>query len=71
VVAASLLVLLQTPTTALDIEFDKVTCDESLPAYVTEGNLQMTCNNGDDSRCTFGTTVAISGYSKFFRFEVN
>ena len=62
----SLLVLLSSNTkvNALDIEFDKITCDQSLPAYISEDNMQMTCNNGNDSRCTFGTTVAISGVSK-------
>jgi hypothetical protein len=60
-----LLSTLKNTVRALDIEFDKITCDQTLPAYVSDGNLQMTCNNGNDSRCSFGTTVAISGVSKW------
>jgi hypothetical protein len=64
-----LLSALSTITNALDIEFDKIICDQSLPAYVLEDNVQMTCNNGVDSRCTFGNSVVISGSSKFLEME--
>ena len=59
-----LLSSIATISTALDIEFDKIICDQNLPAYVLEDNVRMTCNNGADSRCTFGESVTISGSSK-------
>jgi hypothetical protein len=48
---------------ALDLAFDKIVCDETLPAYAFEDDLQMQCNG--DARCTFGDEALLSGKSKF------
>lgn len=49
---------------ALDLEFHSITCDDSLPAYVLQDNLRISCDGGANTRCTFGSTVQISGTSK-------
>jgi len=61
-------------TSALDIEFDKAVCDQTLPAYIYDGNLEMTCDNGMNSRCTFGSNVQISGmmtYNRLYQHVFN
>ncbi|KAG7362729.1 hypothetical protein IV203_026089 [Nitzschia inconspicua] len=50
---------------ALDIEFNRITCDQSLPAYVLQDNLKVTCNGGSNTRCTFGETVQITGTMQY------
>ena len=54
-------------TIALDIEFDSIQCDTSLPAYALDGDLQMTCDDGSSTKCSFGQDAVISGTSKFHR----
>jgi hypothetical protein len=49
---------------ALDLSFDKIVCDNTLPAYALEDGLQMQCSG--DTRCTFGDEALLSGNSKFF-----
>mmetsp|Transcript_28113 Transcript_28113/g.76272 ORF Transcript_28113/g.76272 Transcript_28113/m.76272 type:complete len:271 (+) Transcript_28113:219-1031(+) len=48
-------------TNALDIEFDRIECDEKLPAYVSFAEIQMTCDNGANTRCSFGSDVNMKG----------
>lgn len=48
---------------ALDIEFDKLVCNQSLPAYIYPDTASMTCNNGQ-TRCTLGSTINIAGTGK-------
>ena len=49
-------------TKGLDLQFNKISCDESLPAYASGGEMTVTC--GGESRCTFGDTALISGLCK-------
>jgi hypothetical protein len=49
---------------ALDIAFSKIVCNQSLPAFVLEDNVSMTCDSGQKTRCTFGSTVQITGSSR-------
>jgi hypothetical protein len=53
---------------ALDLSFEKIVCDETLPAYALEDDVHMLCNG--DNRCTFGDQTTISGNRKFVRFEL-
>ena len=53
--------------TAIDVEFDRIQCDQSLPAYAEDGDVFMTCNDGSSTRCTFGQDVMIRGICKFHR----
>jgi len=46
---------------ALDVTFDTIQCDESLPAFALTDNVQMTCNDGESTRCSFGQDVLITG----------
>mmetsp|Transcript_11125 Transcript_11125/g.26735 ORF Transcript_11125/g.26735 Transcript_11125/m.26735 type:complete len:272 (-) Transcript_11125:109-924(-) len=46
---------------ALDIVLGSVKCDESLPVYAFPEDVQMTCNNGESNRCSFGQDVLIEG----------
>lgn len=46
---------------ALDIAFDRLQCDESLPVYATSGDIVMTCNDGSSNRCSFGQQANIRG----------
>jgi len=46
---------------ALDVAFDTIQCDESLPAFALADNVQMTCNDGESTRCSFGQDVLITG----------
>jgi hypothetical protein len=48
----------------LDISFDKIQCDQSLPAYASTDDVRMTCNDGEDTRCSFGQDVMIRGTRK-------
>lgn len=47
----------------LDLELRNVVCDESLPAYISEGDISWKCSDGGTS-CTMGDEVMISGGSK-------
>lgn len=58
------LALLVHRSNGLDLEFDSIVCNQSLPAYVH--STSMTCNDGD-KRCTFGSTVTIAGTSKLLQ----
>ena len=49
---------------ALDISFDRIQCDLSLPAYASTDDVRMTCNDGEDTRCSFGQDVMIRGTRK-------
>lgn len=49
---------------ALDISFDRIQCDKSLPAYASTDDVRMTCNDGEDTRCSFGQDVMIRGTRK-------
>ena len=57
----------------LDLQFDKIQCDQSLPAYAADGELSVTCSGS--KRCSFGDTALISGLRKlslpccFFAFR--
>jgi len=44
----------------LDLELRKVTCDESLPAYISQGDISWECSDGG-TRCPMGDTATISG----------
>ncbi len=57
------LTLLVNTVNALDLEFDKLVCNTSLPAYIYPDKASMTCNGGQ-TRCTFGSAVTIAGTSK-------
>lgn len=46
---------------AMDIEFKKLQCDQSLPAYAMADDIQMTCNDGQNTKCSFGQEVNIRG----------
>eukprot|EP00536_Pseudo-nitzschia_multiseries_P002553 jgi/Psemu1/283801/fgenesh1_pg.34_\ len=48
-------------TDALDIELDRIVCDETLPSYVSVADVQMTCNSGANTRCSFGTDIHLKG----------
>jgi len=52
-------------TIALDIEFDSIQCDTSLSAYVLDGDLQMTCDDGSSTKCSFGQDAVISGTMQY------
>jgi len=47
-------------TGAIDIAFDTLQCDESLPAYASPEDVIMTCEEGN-TRCSFGKEVSIRG----------
>jgi len=46
---------------ALDIAFDELYCNKSLPVYATAGDVQMTCNDEQSTRCSFGQDVSLRG----------
>jgi hypothetical protein len=48
---------------ALDLMFDHIQCDTSLPAYAYEDDITMECSG--EKKCSFGDTALISGNSKF------
>jgi hypothetical protein len=48
----------------LDLELRNVVCDESLPAYISEGDISWKCSDGGTA-CSMGDTVSISGGSKY------
>jgi hypothetical protein len=47
----------------LDLELRNVVCDESLPAYISKGDISWTCSDGGTA-CSMGDGVVISGGSK-------
>ena len=49
---------------ALDIALGGIECDESLPVYASPYNVQITCNDGETDRCSFGQDVMITGTCK-------
>ena len=49
---------------AIDVEFDRIQCDQSLPVYAEDGDVFMTCNDGSSTRCTFGQDIMIRGTRK-------
>jgi hypothetical protein len=51
----------------LDLELRKVTCDESLPAYINSDDVSWECSGGG-TQCTMGDTAIISGGSEFHYF---
>lgn len=60
----SLVVLaLASVASGLDIAFDYVECDTSLPAYTEPNGITMTCN--EKLRCTFGQNATIAGKCEF------
>eukprot|EP00980_Cylindrotheca_fusiformis_P011949 scaffold2830_cov131-Cylindrotheca_fusiformis.AAC.70 len=44
----------------LDLSLRNVACDESLPAYISEGDISWKCGE-EETSCTMGETVEISG----------
>lgn len=56
----SLVLLLASAASALDVEIDSVTCDSSLPVTADIG---MKCRDGS-RRCTFGQQVTVFGNRK-------
>lgn len=52
-------------TGALDIAFDRLQCDESLPVYADSNDIVMTCSDGSSNRCTFGQEANIRGTCKW------
>lgn len=50
-------------TGAIDIAFDTLQCDESLPAYASPDDVIMTCEEGN-TRCSFGKEISIRGTRK-------
>ena len=50
---------------ALDLEFNSISCDTTLPAFAYDGDIQVTCydevNGGSRKRCSLGQQVLISG----------
>lgn len=50
---------------ALDIAFDRLQCDESLPVYADSKDIVMTCSDGSSNRCTFGQETNIRGTCKW------
>lgn len=54
-----LLLLLAASATALDIAFESITCDQNLPAFAYNGDIQVTCDGS--KRCSLGQSVLISG----------
>ena len=50
---------------ALDIAFDRLQCDESLPVYADSKDIVMTCSDGSSNRCTFGQEANIRGTRKW------
>ena len=51
---------------ALDIAFDTIQCDQTLPAFASTNDVRMTCNNGESTRCSFGDDVMIRGTREYF-----
>lgn len=55
---------LVSPVSALDLEFESITCDTALPAFAYDSGIQVTCSNGNGGRshrCTLGQTLLIQG----------
>lgn len=48
---------------ALDLTFDSLTCDTSLPAYADDNGITMTCNGSN--KCSLGDNSLIMGSCKF------
>mmetsp|Transcript_2533 Transcript_2533/g.5520 ORF Transcript_2533/g.5520 Transcript_2533/m.5520 type:complete len:363 (-) Transcript_2533:207-1295(-) len=52
-------------TDALDLEFNSIQCDTTLPAFAYDGDIQVTCyddvNGGTRKRCSLGQQILISG----------
>ncbi len=44
----------------LDVAFDYIQCDTSLPVYAEPNGITMTCNGGE-TRCTFGQNATFTG----------
>ena len=49
-------------TQSIDLELVKLSCDRSLPIYVYDNDVSLTCNG--DSKCTFGEEAYITGTCK-------
>lgn len=54
---------------ALDIAFDSIQCDESLSAFASSDDVKMTCDGGDNNRCSFGQEVLIEGSLHYHRLS--
>lgn len=54
---------------ALDISFNNIQCDESLPVFAVAEEVHMTCNDGESTRCSFGQDVMISGRLQYRGLE--
>ena len=48
---------------ALDLELRNVVCDESLPAYIAQGDIKWRCAEGETT-CSMGEHVYIGGGRK-------
>ena len=50
---------------ALDLEFNSIQCDTTLPAFAYDGDIQVTCSDnvhgGTRKRCSLGQQILISG----------
>jgi hypothetical protein len=59
---------------ALDLQFKKIECDTSLPAFAYKDDITVECQNekatgntrDDPTRCSLGDSALVSGISKFF-----
>lgn len=49
---------------ALDLEFDKIECNDTLAAYAYQDDVHMDCSG--DSRCSFGEQALIYGNRRFY-----
>jgi len=61
-------------TGALDISFNRLQCDESLPAFAVTDDVKMTCQNGESNRCSFGQEIRLEGslqYNELYKYSVN
>lgn len=54
---------------ALDIAFDRIQCDQSLPAYASADDVRMTCDDGQNTRCSFGQDAMIRGTLQYHNLD--
>jgi hypothetical protein len=47
----------------LDVAFDYIQCDTSLPVYAEPNGITMSCNG--ETRCTFGQNATFAGKREF------
>lgn len=54
-----LLAVVASVASGLDLEFDSIECDTTLPAFAEANGIVMTCDG--NTRCTFGENATIAG----------